>query len=288
MERFELQAFNTKFTINCKGRLVSFHEPCVMGIINVTPDSFVSESRKSDAYSALKQAETMLDHGALILDIGGYSSRPGANDVSEEEELRRVLPVIEKISSSFPEAIISIDTFRSRIAKEAIASGAHLINDISAGDDDDNMLEIVAGLNVPYIMMHKKGSPKTMQLNPQYDDVVVEVLDYLAAKKAKLNALGVHDIIIDPGFGFGKNIQHNYALMQQLSDFRILGLPVLVGISRKSLIQKLLGVDTTHSLNGSSALHTIALLKGANILRVHDVKEAVECIKIVKAVNGTF
>ncbi|MFA6261232.1 MAG: dihydropteroate synthase [Bacteroidia bacterium] len=259
-----------------------------MGIINITPDSFFAGSRKTALDEVQRVAEKMLTDGATILDIGGYSTRPGAIAVPVEEELKRVLPVIEIIHKTFPEAFLSIDTFRAQVAKQAIEAGAQLVNDISAGDDDVEMLDLVSKSGVPYIIMHKRGNPQTMQKQTQYDDVVLEVMNYFTRKVAVLSAAGIHDVVIDPGFGFAKQKEHNYALLNALGDFQLFGTPVMAGLSRKQMIRAVTGTDIEHALNGTTALHTIALIKGADILRVHDVKEAVECIKLVNAVHGNF
>ncbi len=264
------------------------NKPVVMGIVNTTPDSFFTESRHSGIEASLRKTEQMLEEGATFIDIGGYSTRPGADSVTVDEELKRTIPVIEAIANRFPEALLSIDTFRAIVAKTAIDSGAHLVNDISAGDGDSEMFQTVADLKVPYIIMHKKGDPATMHHNPEYENVVLEVMDYLAKKTAILKDMGVADIILDPGFGFGKNSDHNYRLFAALKDFQIIGLPLLIGVSRKKMIQGIIGRNANDSLNGTTVLHTLALMQGINILRVHDVKEAVECIKLVDAVNGTI
>ncbi|MDF2431201.1 MAG: dihydropteroate synthase [Mucilaginibacter sp.] len=251
-----------------------------MGIINLTPDSFFSGSRKPKVAEAVQQAEKMLNEGATFVDLGAYSSRPGAEDISTEEETERLLPTVEAIVAAFPDAILSIDTFRSNVAEAAINAGAHIINDISGGQLDEDMFATVARLQVPYILMHMKGNPKTMQQLANYDDVFAEVYDYFAEKHHQLKMLGVHDVIIDPGFGFAKKAEHSYTLMKRLQDLNILQLPILVGISRKKMIYGLLDTTAENALNGTTALNTIALSKGANILRVHDVKEAVEAVKI--------
>lgn len=269
------------FSINIKGELFLFDRPKVMGIINVTPDSFFDGGQYNNVDSALKQAEKHLTEGADFLDIGGFSSRPGADDVSFNEELKRVIAPIEAIAKEFPKAIISIDTFRSKVAESAINSGAHIVNDISAGEDDAAMFEMVAKLQVPYIIMHKQGSPKTMQQNPEYSNVVVDVAKYLSQRILKLNELGVNDIIADPGFGFGKTVEHNYDLLNQLDHFHHLDVPILAGVSRKSMINKVLGTKPENALNGTTVLNTIAVQKGAHILRVHDVKEAVQAVKLL-------
>lgn len=273
--------FEPKQSINIKGKLIDLSKPKVMGILNITPDSFYSNSRTNSIDEALKKAEQFLNEGATFIDIGGYSSRPGAKDVEANEEIDRLVPVIEALVKTFPEAIISVDTFRAKVAENTILAGAHIINDIAAGDMDELMFETVARLQVPYIIMHMQGTPQTMQQSPVYENVLLEVIDYLAKKIAALKALKVHDIIIDPGFGFGKTIAHNYELLNQMQEFKILQLPVLVGFSRKGMIHKVLKTTAAESLNGTSVLNTIALQKGAGILRVHDVKEAVECVELI-------
>jgi len=251
-----------------------------MGIINITPDSFYDGGTFNSPDLALVQAESMINAGAAIIDIGGSSSRPGSLEIEIEEELHRVLPVIEKIHTTFPEVIISIDTYRSEVAKEAVKAGASIINDISAGDDDSEMFATVAQLQVPYIAMHKKGKPQTMQNSPIYEDVCVEVLDYFIKKVGLLRQLGVIDIILDPGFGFGKTTVHNYALLKNLKTFNMLECPMLVGVSRKRMINEVLEIKAKDALNGTTVINTLALINGAKILRVHDVKEAVEAIKL--------
>jgi len=268
-------------TLNCRGQLLDLSKPVVMGILNVTPDSFFDGGRYTDEVSILKQAEKMLAEGAAILDLGGASSRPGAAEVSEKEELERIIPVIEVIKSHFSEVIISIDTCRAGVAKAAVGAGASMVNDISGGQFDAKMFETVAGLGVPYILMHIQGTPDTMQQNPHYEDVVTEVLDFFIEKIEKLRTLGVKDIVLDPGFGFGKTVEHNFQLLKNLHIFGSgTGLPVLAGISRKSMICKVLKVNPEHALNGTTALHIVALQQGAKILRAHDVREAVEVIKL--------
>lgn len=262
--------------------------PKVMGIINITPDSFYGGSRYKTDDAILKGAGMMLKDGADILDVGGYSSRPGAPDVSEEEEMRRVTVALKLISSEFPDAILSVDTFRASIAKAAIEEcGAHIINDISGGEADPDMFEVVRHLNVPYILMHMKGDPRTMQTNPVYTDVVADILKWFGEKIFRLRSAGVNDIIIDPGFGFGKTIDHNYDMLNRLGDFSIAGLPLLVGLSRKSMIWKTLGITADEALSGTISLNTVALLKGADILRVHDVKEAVQAVKLTVRMRKT-
>ena len=277
--------FQKKATVNAGGKLIDLSSPKVMGIINITPDSFYAESRKNGITDVLQQAEKMLADGATFLDIGAYSSRPGATDISVQEETDRLLPVVEAIASSFPDAVISIDTFRAKVGEAAIHSGAHIINDISGGQLDEDMFATVASLQVPYILMHMKGNPQTMQQLANYEDVFAEVYDYFVQKIYRLKQLGVHDIILDPGFGFAKKPEHSYALMNRMQEFNVLQLPILAGISRKKMIYSLLNTTADEALNGTTALNTIALMKGAGILRVHDVKEAVEAVKVYNAVT---
>jgi dihydropteroate synthase len=272
--------FRKKSTLNCRGKILSLDTPLVMGILNATPDSFYAGSRLSSLDDVLHRAESMLRDGAAILDLGGYSSRPGAADVSEAEELERVIPAIEAIMQAFPEAIISVDTFRARVAAAGIQAGASIINDISGGNLDEAMFETVARLQVPYILMHMRGTPQTMNSLTDYKDLVLDVLDELQAKVAQLKNLGVHDIILDPGFGFAKTMNQNFELMHRLEELRILELPLLVGVSRKSMTYKYLGIDQSEALAGTIALNTIALGKGADILRVHDVKETKQTIQL--------
>lgn len=275
--------FRKKETINAGGKLIDLSTPKVMGIINLTPDSFYAGSRKPLISDALLQANKMLSEGADFLDIGAYSSRPGAEDISVQEEMDRLLPVMELIAANHPEAILSVDTFRSQVAEAAIKAGAHIINDISGGQLDENMFATVANLQVPYVLMHMKGTPQNMNQMAGYDDIFIEVLDYFSGRYHLLRELGVHDVILDPGFGFAKMHEHSYALMNRLQDFNILELPILVGISRKRMVYKVTGGTADDALNGTTALNTIALMKGANILRVHDIKEAVEAVKIFLA-----
>ncbi|MBK9176880.1 MAG: dihydropteroate synthase [Flavobacteriales bacterium] len=272
-------------TWRIKDRLVTMPLPAVMGILNATPDSFHAASRVG-VDDALRMAERMLDEGASILDIGGASSRPGAVEVSEAEEMRRVLPVVEAVHARFPEAVLSIDTYRFGVARQAVTAGAGMVNDIGAGLLDPAMLSTVASLHVPYIPMHMQGTPRTMQQDPRYADVVGEVVYFLSARLDAARAAGIPDVIIDPGFGFGKNTIHNYALLNGLASITALGTPVLVGLSRKRMINEVLGIAPEEALNGTTALNTIALLKGAAILRVHDVREAVQCARLVGALRG--
>ncbi|PAW91972.1 dihydropteroate synthase [Mucilaginibacter sp. MD40] len=280
--------FRKKTTINAGGKLIDVTLPKVMGIINTTPDSFFADSRKTEVDAILQQAGKMLSEGADFLDIGAYSSRPGAADISAQEETDRLLPAVEAIVKTYPEAVISIDTFRAKVAETAIKAGAHIINDISGGGLDGDMFSTVARLQVPYILMHMKGNPQNMQQLAQYDDVFGEVYDYFVKKIYALKQLGVHDVIIDPGFGFAKKPEHSYALMNRMQELERLQLPILTGISRKKMIYGLLGTTAAEALNGTIALNTIALMKGANILRVHDVKAAVEAITIFKATTLSY
>jgi dihydropteroate synthase len=267
--------------------LLDLSHPAVMGVLNVTPDSFYDGGRHTDEVAALRQAEKMLREGAAILDIGGASSRPGAADVSEAEELRRVLPTIEVIVKNFPEALLSVDTWRARVAEAALAAGAHIVNDISAGNLDPALRDTVARAGAPYVLMHMQGKPDTMQQAPLYEDVVTEMLDFFIRETEKLRASGIQDIVLDPGFGFGKTIEHNYQILRNLHVFhRVAGLPVLAGISRKSMIYKYLGITPAESLSATSALHMVALQQGARILRAHDVREAVETIKLWEMLEG--
>ena len=277
-----------KRTLNLGGKLVDLTVPSVMGILNTTPDSFFKGSRVETITAALNRVEDFLESGANFIDVGAYSSRPGAIDITVEEELQRLVPVIENISKRFPEAMLSVDTFRSKVAKLAIEAGAHMVNDISAGSLDENMFQTIAALNVPYIIMHMKGTPQNMQELAQYSNISIEVSNYFSAKIAKLHALGVKDIIIDPGFGFAKSIDDNYELLQHLEDLQIFGLPILVGVSRKGMIHKFLNTKPAEALNGTTVVNTIALLKGANILRVHDVKEASECVRLVQKMQEQY
>ena len=271
-----------KKTLNIAGKLLDLSTPQVMGILNVTPDSFFSGSRVLQIEDAYKKADKMLSEGASMLDIGGHSTRPGADAVSEEEELNRVLPVVEMLRKRFPEAIISIDSFRASVARKSIEAGAHIINDIAGGNLDPLMFETVAELNVPYILMHSRGTPQTMKELNQYDDLVTDVLRELQAKIYQLRQLGVKDIVADMGFGFAKNADQNYVLLRELRAFEALEVPLLVGVSRKSMIWRKLDITPDQSLNGTTALNTVAILNGANILRVHDVKEAIEVVKLVR------
>ena len=265
-----------------KDRLVPIRFPLVMGILNATPDSFHADSRV-DVDGALRQAEAMLEAGAGLLDIGGASSRPGADEVPVDEELRRVLPVVEAVHARFPEAWLSVDTWRAPVAKAAVEAGAGLVNDIGAGLLDPAMLPTVARLGVPYVAMHMQGTPATMQQDPRYDDVVTEVVHFLSGRLRAAHDAGIADVLLDPGFGFGKTTAHNYALLRALPRLKLLGAPLLVGLSRKRMINEVLGTDPSEALNGTTVLNTLALEHGADILRVHDVREAVEAVKLVAA-----
>lgn len=267
-------------TINCKGNLIDLTSPKVMGILNITPNSFFDGGKYTDENSVLQQVEKMLVDGATFIDVGAYSSKPNAEFVSEDEEISRLIPVIKLILKNFPETLISVDTFRATVAKKAIENGACIINDISAGSLDENMIQTVAKLQVPYIMMHMKGNPQTMQSLAQYENIVKEMLFYFSEKVAQARSFGINDLIIDPGFGFAKTLEQNFEVMNKLELFQMLELPLLVGVSRKSMIYKTLETSAEFALNGTTVLNTIALQKGVKILRVHDVKEAMECVKL--------
>ena len=271
------------FTLNCKGRILVVDKPLVMGIINITPDSFYSGSRQQSTDTILRQSEQMLKDGAAILDIGGQSTRPGSEKITVEEELKRVVDPIAAIYKNFPEAFISIDTYYAKVAAETVVAGASIVNDVSAGTIDATMISTVAGLNVPYVLMHSKGTPQTMKELAVYENVTREVLDFFIHKTTELKQSGVTDIIIDCGFGFAKNTAHNFELLKNLSVFKMLNAPILLGISRKSFIYKTLGVSVEEALNGTTVLNTIGLMNGASILRVHDVKEAMQAVKLYKA-----
>ena len=274
------------YTLNCKGKLLVIDQPIVMGIINVTPDSFFEGHSPLGLEGIVTLAGKMIDDGAIILDIGGQSTRPGSERIKADREIDRVVPVIEAILSKYPDTIISIDTYQSRVAEIAVNAGASIVNDISAGEMDKEMIGMVASLHVPYTCMHMKGTPETMQKDIHYENVVKEVLDYFIFKIAACKAAGILDIIVDPGFGFGKTLAHNFQLLKQLEIFKLLEKPILVGISRKSTIYKTLGISANEALNGTTVLNTIALLNGAAILRVHDVKEAKEAIALISSLNA--
>lgn len=280
MENLHPKTHNLHPSINCKGKLIDLSQPKVMGILNLTPNSFYDGGKYKNDIEILNQIEKMLVEGATFIDIGAYSSKPNAEFVSEEEELNRLLPVIELLINKFPDILISVDTFRSNVAEKAIEKGACIINDISAGLLDEKMIETVAKHQVPYVMMHMRGNPQTMQSLTNYDDLVKEVLFYYSERISVARSLGLNDIIVDLGFGFAKTIEQNFELMQKLELFSILELPMLVGISRKSMIYKTLETSSENALNGTTFLNAVALQKGAKILRVHDVKEAMECVKL--------
>lgn len=272
-------------TINCKGNLIDLSTPKVMGILNITPDSFFDGGRYNNEKAILNRVENMLNDGADFIDLGAYSSRPGADNVPVEDELQRSVPVTTLITKHYPDILISIDTFRAKVAEENIGAGAALINDIAAGSLDPEMIATTGRLKVPYIMMHMKATPKSMQEHTAYDDIIKEMLFYFSEKIAKARSEGINDIIIDPGFGFAKTLEQNYEVLNKMELFNILELPILAGVSRKSMIYKLLGTTPESALNGTSVTNTIALMKGARILRVHDVKEAVEAVQIFNQFN---
>ena len=273
-------------TINCKGQLIDLASPKVMGILNVTPNSFFDGGKYKTESVILSQVGKMLTDGATFIDVGAYSSKPSAEFVSEKEELNRIVPVVNLILEKFPDSLISIDTFRSEVAKVCLENGAAIINDISAGNLDDKMLETIAKYNVPYIMMHMRGTPQTMQTMANYDNIVKEMLFYFSERVAKARSYGINDLIIDPGFGFAKTLEQNYEVLRKLGLFEMLELPLLAGFSRKSMIYKTLNSTAEEALNGTSVLNTIALTKGAKILRVHDVKEAMECVTLFNKLNN--
>tara|TARA_B100000683_G_scaffold49784_1_gene47180 strand:+ start:1593 stop:2447 length:855 start_codon:yes stop_codon:yes gene_type:complete len=273
------------YSINCKGNLIDLSTPKIMSIVNTTPDSFYDGGQYNTIEKALQKVEVDISNNATFIDIGGYSSKPNAAHVTEEEELKRTIPVIEAILKSFPEAVISIDTFRGKVAKEAVDAGAALINDISAFELDKEMINTLKTYKVPYILMHMLGTPQNMQKNPSYKNVVKEIVLFLSNKIRELKTFGIHDIIIDPGFGFGKTLSNNYELIANLNYFTTLKHPLLVGVSRKSIIYKLLNINSLDSINGTTALNMYSLLNGANILRVHDTKEAKECIRIFNEIQ---
>ncbi|WP_228527799.1 dihydropteroate synthase [Pararhodonellum marinum] len=283
----EDKLFPSKITLKSKGKLLILDKPWIMGILNATPDSFYEKSRIADHLDlSMSRAAEMLTDGADILDIGGYSTRPGAEEVSLEEELRRVLPVIEAIKKKFPESLISIDTFRAEVARLGVLAGADFVNDISGGELDEAMLPTVAQLKVPYICMHMRGNPKTMNSLVTYDDPVKEISKYFSRKLNQCKEVGIKDVLIDPGFGFAKTLEQNYWILKNLSYFKYINAPILVGVSRKSMIYTFLGITPEEALNGTTALHMFALLEGANVLRVHDVKQAKETVNLYKQLQG--
>jgi len=273
------------FTLNCKGRLLLVDKPLVMGIINATPDSFYSGSRFNEAEGVLAQVDKMLGAGADIIDIGGQSTRPASELISAEEEIKRVIPVIKSVVKKFPDTIISVDTFYSNVASAAVEEGASMVNDISSGNMDKKMIATVAALQVPYILMHMKGTPQNMQQNAVYENTTREVLDFFITRTNELKKAGITDIIIDPGFGFAKTIDQNFELLKNLPVFKMLDRPILIGVSRKSTIYKTLGINVEDALNGTTVLNTIGLMNGASVLRVHDVKEAKEAVTLFSAMN---
>jgi dihydropteroate synthase len=272
--------------INCKGQLIDLSIPKVMGILNVTPNSFFDGGKYKNEEEIILQVDKMLSQGATFIDIGAYSSKPSAEFVTEQEEIDRIVPAIELILKHFPSTLLSIDTFRAKVAKASIESGAALINDIAAGELDDKMFDVVADYNVPYIMMHMRGNPQTMQSLTQYDDIVKEMLFYFSEKVKKARSLGINDLILDPGFGFAKTTDQNYEVLQKMELFNLLELPILAGVSRKSMVYKTLNNTAQEALNGTTVLNTIAVTKGAKILRVHDVKEAMECITLFEKLKN--
>ena len=282
LQNYKTNCFNSQFPmIKCGDHSIKLETPLIMGILNVTPDSFYDGGKYTNERTILKRAEIILSEGADIIDIGAYSTRPGATDVSEGEEYKRMIPAVKAIRREFPKAILSIDTFRSGIAKQIVAEfGACIINDISGGTIDDKMFQSIGELKIPYIMTHIKGTPETMQQNPNYDDLIGEMMSFFEEKITELSNYGVNDVILDPGFGFGKTLEHNYEIVARLNEFTKLKLPILTGLSRKSMICKYLGGMPDTSLNGTTALNMMCLENGASILRVHDVKEAVECVKL--------
>lgn len=285
MQSFSEAPQDTNNSPSIKGNQLNLDEPIVMGILNITPDSFFDGGKYKNEQEIVAQTKKMIIEGATIIDVGAYSSRPNAEHISEEEELRRILPVITLLRNHFPDVILSVDTFRSNIAKICIENGADIINDISGGTIDNKMFETIAQLNVPYILMHIKGTPQNMQQNPNYNNVVKEVKNYFTEKVDQLKQLGATNIILDPGFGFGKTVEHNYQLLNTLDEFKDFGFPILAGVSRKSMINKVLNTTPDEALNGTTVLNTIALLKGVKILRVHDVKEAKEAIQLVNQLS---
>ena len=272
--------------MNSRGRIWALEQPVVMGILNATPDSFHAASRAEGQDQVLRLADRMVSEGAAILDIGGQSTRPGSRRLDANEEADRVLPAIMAVRRQHPEVLVSVDTYHASVAREAVSIGADLVNDISAGNLDADMIPTVAKLNVPYIAMHMQGEPTTMQDDPRYGHVVTEVIDFFIAKQAECRAAGIRDLIIDPGFGFGKSVEHNFSLLAALESFRILDLPILAGLSRKSMITRTLGIKAEEALNGTTALNMVALLKGAHLLRVHDVKEAMEVVRLYEALSS--
>jgi dihydropteroate synthase len=272
--------FRTSYSLRLRGEIVELNTPKVMGILNVTPNSFYDGGKHHDQF--LMQAEKMINEGVFIIDVGGASTKPGAETPSLQDELETVIPVIEQIRKTFPETYLSVDTYRAEVAKQAVVAGADIVNDVSAGRIDPDLLQTVADLKIPYVLMHMQGDPATMQDNPTYDNVTQDVIFELSEVLGRLRKMGVADVIIDPGFGFGKSVEHNFQLLRELKHFQLFNVPILAGLSRKSMINKVLGTSPQNALNGTSALNTIALMNGAKLLRVHDVKEAMQCIQLVE------
>ena len=281
---FENNFFSTNKTLNLNGRLVDLRTPRIMGILNVTPDSFYDGNRYTSETDILKQVEKMLTDGAAFIDVGGYSTRPGADEISADEEKNRVLKAVKNISREFPDAFISVDTFRSEVVRAAIGEGAHLVNDVSGGSLDEAMFKTVAELKVPYILMHMRGTPQTMNKLVVYENLLKDIMDFFHEKIFTLQQLGVKDIIVDPGFGFAKTVEQNFELLSKIDHFNILGKPILAGLSRKSMIWRTLGITPEEALIGTTSLNTVALLKGASLLRVHDVKQAAEAIQLIEKI----
>ncbi len=278
--------FCPKMTLNCRGKIKNLSTPLVMGILNITPDSFYDGGRYTDKHTMHEKAAAMVSAGADIIDVGAASTRPGAALIDPTEEISKLRPVIRHLSREFPDTVISVDTYHASTVAVAVDEGAHMINDISAGSIDPKMFKTIAAYNIPYIIMHIQGTPENMQINPTYNNIIGEMADYFCEKLAILNNMGVHDVIIDPGFGFGKTVAHNYQVLSEMDFLQVFERPVLVGLSRKSMINKVLGINPDNALNGTTVLNTIALMKGADILRVHDVKEARETIKIMEMMNS--
>lgn len=276
-------AIPKKRTVNCRGILIDLSTPAVMGILNVTPDSFFDGGKYNEASKLIEKAKLHLQAGAAILDIGAVSTRPKAPGVTEAEEMERLIPAVTLLRAQFPTAVLSVDTYRSSVARAAVDAGADMINDVSGGQLDEQMFATIAELQVPYVLMHMQGTPETMQDAPEYVDVTEEVLSFFIQRLDTLRRIGVQDVIVDPGFGFGKSLEHNYQLLSDLDQFQVLGVPILCGFSRKSMINKVLGTSPEEALNGTTVLNTLALLRGVNILRVHDVKEASEAVKLTAA-----
>jgi dihydropteroate synthase len=277
--------FNSNITLNCQGKLIEFDKPIIMGIINTTPDSFFEGSRNQSSTQLLNQVEKFINEGVDIVDIGGYSSRPGANEVTENDEIKRVLPAVKNIREKYPNLLISIDTFRPTVAKTALENGTNIINDISGGQFDETIYKIASDFSAPYIMMHMRGTPQNMQCKTEYDNLMKDLIYYFSDRIQLAQKLGLKDIIIDPGLGFGKTLDQNYEIIKHLDLFKVLEKPILIGASRKSMLYKLLSTSANEALNATTAINTISLMNGAHILRVHDVKEAVELKKIYRKIN---